>query len=604
MSLEVSFEVHVMQKGRWEMMARYPGRKKDAAIQDAIVMGKVSGVEGVRVIRESYNNETGLSDESTVYTSPNLKDPAADKEPVGTGVGESRTASTSKPARASFHRKPASADEPVDMADVGEKKKAAAVTQKPANKGPQSSFLTVIVKLLFVLLFSAIVAGLFSWMSVVWLSGSKFSANAQTNTIFVIFVVTFILSAISMYRTFMSKDTLDLPKLETRAAPPKRPAPKVIKKQAPEKTVFQEDIKTEKVDKEKQEAADSAAEKAEKALTETEPEKETGKGTEEEAEEEEEKEETEEEPLSTKANDQKKLVMTFLNQALKHVMADRQNLDSFNKFGVNLFVAGNCEILSQEHEIDEKSMTAILGECVQVMGFKEADAKVFAGKYADYLLADSRYMQMFQAGRNAMSTYLGEQTGAGEHLEKALAEWNKPKEKEDKLAGPVTVMFTDMVGSTALTQERGDATAQKVVRAHNRIVRDALTEFIGREIKHTGDGIMASFSTTSNGVEAAVSIQRMTAEHNKSNPDLPLHLKIGINAGEPIAEDDDLFGTTVQLSARIVDKAQSEQIFVSEIVRGICAGKEIKFTNLGPYEMKGFAEPVTLYEVIWDEAAA
>ena len=143
--------------------------------------------------------------------------------------------------------------------------------------------------------------------------------------------------------------------------------------------------------------------------------------------------------------------------------------------------------------------------------------------------------------------------------------------------------------------------AQKVVRAHNVIVRDALTEFTGKEIKHTGDGIMASFSSTSNGVEAAIFIQRKAAAHNKADPDLPLHLKIGINAGEPIAEDDDLFGTTVQLSARIVDKAQSEQIFVSEIVRGICAGGKINFTNRGPYAMKGFADPIILYEVVWEE---
>jgi adenylate cyclase len=65
-------------------------------------------------------------------------------------------------------------------------------------------------------------------------------------------------------------------------------------------------------------------------------------------------------------------------------------------------------------------------------------------------------------------------------------------------------MFTDMVGSTALTQSKGDAVAQQVVRAHNRITRDALTDCAGKEIKHTGDGIMASFSSTSSGVEAAI----------------------------------------------------------------------------------------------------
>ena len=78
-------------------------------------------------------------------------------------------------------------------------------------------------------------------------------------------------------------------------------------------------------------------------------------------------------------------------------------------------------------------------------------------------------------------------------------------------------------------------------------------------------------------------------------------MRVGLNAGGPIAEDDDLFGTTVQLAARIVDKAQSEQIFVSEIVRGICAGKSLKFTSRGGYDMKGFGEAINLYEVVWQE---
>ena len=114
---------------------------------------------------------------------------------------------------------------------------------------------------------------------------------------------------------------------------------------------------------------------------------------------------------------------------------------------------------------------------------------------------------------------------------------------------------------------------------------------------------MASFPTTSNAVESAIFMQRETGAHNAANPESPLNIKIGINAGEPIAEDDDLFGTTVQLAARIVDKAVQGEVLVSEIVRGICAGKELRFANRGEFEMKGFAEPVTLYQVEWGDGA-
>lgn len=236
------------------------------------------------------------------------------------------------------------------------------------------------------------------------------------------------------------------------------------------------------------------------------------------------------------------------------------------------------------------------------MGFNRQAAESFAQKKEEYLLADSRYMQMYQAGRNALSSALEGDSQAPKQLDRALVEWAKPKTKQ-ATGGPITVMFTDMVGSTALTQTKGDAVAQEVVRAHNRIVRDALNQFAGREIKHTGDGIMASFDTTSHGVEAAILIQRGAQAHTRANPDLPLHLKIGINAGEPIREDDDLFGSTVQLSARITDKASAGQIFVSEIVRGICAGKDLVFRNAGDFAMKGFSDPITLYEAVWSGAA-
>ena len=239
-----------------------------------------------------------------------------------------------------------------------------------------------------------------------------------------------------------------------------------------------------------------------------------------------------------------------------------------------------------------------LAEVVNFMGFKKSHSETFSHKYEEYLLQDPRYMQMFQSGRNSMNTSFQDPISAANQFKSALLEWNKPKPKEAH-SGPITVLFTDIVGSTAMTQTHGDEKAQLVIRTHNRIIREALTDNFGKEIKHTGDGIMAAFSKTTNSVVAAIQMQRQAQSYNVDNPDLRLHLKIGLNAGEPIAEDNDLFGSTVQMSARIVDKAQGEQIFVSENVRGICAGKGISFINRGGFEMKGFSEPPILYEVEW-----
>jgi len=309
------------------------------------------------------------------------------------------------------------------------------------------------------------------------------------------------------------------------------------------------------------------------------------------------------ETLSPNAEKQKAYMMDFLSESLKKASSDSKKMDNFNKFGVNLFLAGACETLAEKRSLDMRSRSKVLADSVRVMGFKKSHAGTFADKYEEYLLQDPRYMQMFQAGRNAMNTHFQDPDESPKHLETAMGEWNQPKKKEAS-TGPITVLFTDIAGSTAMTQALGDAGAQEVVRIHNRIVRAALTTYNGREVKHTGDGIMASFSKVTDGVDASIQMQQETMQHNTQNPDLPLHLKIGLNAGEPIVEDNDLFGTVVQLSARIVDKAQADQIFVSDIVRGICTGKSYKFDSKGGYEMKGFDGPMTLYEVLWGNEGA
>jgi adenylate cyclase len=167
--------------------------------------------------------------------------------------------------------------------------------------------------------------------------------------------------------------------------------------------------------------------------------------------------------------------------------------------------------------------------------------------------------------------------------------------------GLYTVLFTDIVSSTALTQRLGDARAQELVRAHNTIVRGALQAHDGSEIKHTGDGIMASFATASSALDCAVAIQQAVAAHAEENPDTPLGVHIGLNAGEPVAEDADLFGTAVQLARRICDQAQGGEVLSSNVVRELAAGKGFLFADRGDVALRGFEDPVRLYEVRWRE---
>ena len=162
---------------------------------------------------------------------------------------------------------------------------------------------------------------------------------------------------------------------------------------------------------------------------------------------------------------------------------------------------------------------------------------------------------------------------------------------------PVTLMFTDIEGSTSLTQRLGDEGAQRLLREHNEAVRRALDSYNGREIKHTGDGIMASFFSASRAVGCAVQIQQTFAARNTANPEDAVRVRIGLNAGEPISEGNDLFGASVQLARRICDRAEPSQVLVSDVVRQLVAGKGFTFESVGAEALKGFEEAVALYRV-------
>ncbi len=161
-----------------------------------------------------------------------------------------------------------------------------------------------------------------------------------------------------------------------------------------------------------------------------------------------------------------------------------------------------------------------------------------------------------------------------------------------------TIIFTDLEGSTSLTQRVGDNAAMDFLREHNEIVRDALRECSGSEVKHTGDGIMASFGSATRAVESAIQIQRSFHERNE-NREAAFRVRVGLSAGEPVCEHGDLFGSAVQLARRVCDYAEPGRILAANVVRELCIGKSFQFEDRGEASLKGFDEPVRVHEVTW-----
>jgi adenylate cyclase len=137
-----------------------------------------------------------------------------------------------------------------------------------------------------------------------------------------------------------------------------------------------------------------------------------------------------------------------------------------------------------------------------------------------------------------------------------------------------------------------------VLREHDSIVRTALAQFGGNEVKHTGDGIMAAFVSAYQALGAAMQVQRDLHQRNDVEQHA-LHVRIGVAAGEPVTEQDDLFGAAVQQAARLCACAQPGCIVVSSGVHDLCRGKDIRFSDGGPIVVKGFDEPIAHYEVHW-----
>lgn len=296
-------------------------------------------------------------------------------------------------------------------------------------------------------------------------------------------------------------------------------------------------------------------------------------------------------------------LIAFFHDALAALPADAPymkggKLDAFNRFGCHLFFAGLCDEAARQHAWPTATGRELLSTALTATLADPKVARRFAARYDEYL-TEPRSLAMFGCGAAAARQRAAGDARAKDALREALGEWNR-KNDAAPATGHVAVMFTDIVGSTEFTQTHGDAKHYEMVQAHDRIVRAALQEFAGREIKHTGDGIMAAFDDAGLGVRAAQRVQREIRAHREVSPEIGMKLRIGLAAGEPIKAGADLFGSTVQLAARVCALARGDQILLTDPVRTICDPLGIGFADLGEQPLKGFRQPVRVHAVMED----
>jgi len=167
-------------------------------------------------------------------------------------------------------------------------------------------------------------------------------------------------------------------------------------------------------------------------------------------------------------------------------------------------------------------------------------------------------------------------------------------------AAMCAVLFTDLVGHTEMMSRLGDERGRELLRDHERITREILKRHGGEEVKTMGDGFMASFGSVTRAMRCAIALQRAFADFQSSRGE-SMSIRIGLDAGEPIAEDGDLFGATVIMASRVCAEAGPGEILVPEPVRHLLSGKGFVFAERGEFLPKGFEDRVRLFEVRWRE---
>ncbi|MCA0200712.1 MAG: adenylate/guanylate cyclase domain-containing protein [Proteobacteria bacterium] len=643
-----TFEVYYNQNGRWQLHASFEASQRDLAIEEAKTVEQKEGY-ATRVVRETFNSETNTTEDAISWQSAKAKNinDSSDMFGIGPGGGGKAPPKQAPKKQAQPSPRPAPrppAAEPQQQEPKPQQKSSAFQTapiRKPAKKKKKQR--SAVMRFLIVIGTSAAIAIVSAAAAAIGIAGMvemrMLPGRDYTPVVAGTFVLTFFMSMfVNLQKHFgilsMLKSGPKAPKrgaspeMMMAAAPRKKPTQDVEFDQVTS-TELNEESQTEGV------ADDSTAIDAELGAEEAPPSLDADMGAERSTDMDAQVHEPAPEPapapqpaapaptpphapthaapapepkreappkpaapqVPPAEADARASFTKFVGDVMRHAPGD---LNTFSRFGLNLYVAGAGSVIGQAKRLPRDAQLGVVKQGLQATGMPADRAEAFCVELPSHG-KNPKYAGMIQAGVKAMQAYLAGNAGVAGQIAALLSDWNLP-EKRAAIPSVITFVFTDIVGSTAMTQRLGNAGAQKAVRAHNTAVRGAIQAYKGREVKHTGDGIMATFPDPPSAVAACIKIQREIAAHNTANPNVDVHLRIGINAGEAVEEENDFFGAAVQMTARICDKAAKDNIWVSQAVVDGCKGQKFGFIPRGAFEMKGIQGSKRLFEVGWSDA--
>jgi class 3 adenylate cyclase len=165
--------------------------------------------------------------------------------------------------------------------------------------------------------------------------------------------------------------------------------------------------------------------------------------------------------------------------------------------------------------------------------------------------------------------------------------------------GTVTILFSDIEGSTALNERLGDVRWLELLRAHNTVVRAQVKTCGGFEVKSQGDGFMIAFASARRAIQCARAIQEAIARDLGDDPEGPIRVRIGLHTGEAIREESDFYGKNVVVAARIADEARGGEILASSVVKQLTeSAGDVTFEDAREVQLAGLAGTHAVYRVV------
>ncbi len=577
------FDIYVRQGGRWRRLETVDGGDKDAAVRRAAELDQSGEFDGVRAMAVVEYGSGRAPLETLAWISPHLNKMANVQRQMKNAARMAVSAEDAPKDLGDDEPDPGLVqsyiDDPVEQPDrpAGEEPAPEPVTAEPVEApdplrtGAKIAAAVAIAFAVTAVLFVPISAGIRGLGANMGL-GTQVVQNSIFGATLLVFLVSSAFLMSRVYREYRDlMDQVEAVELVSAAAPLPTHA------QTRRRTVS-EDLNLPR--RPKSEAPVPSQNEDEPAPGRAPDEKSKPAGTD----------------NASMTEQMRRAVLEFLAGSLTAIKDEVPRMNQHVGFGLNLFGAGAAEQYGEHAGLKKFQTFVLVREAVGALGNTEERVDSFCRNFEEYRTQE-RYRMMINAGRQTMTRKIEGDPDPFEDFADVVKMWTSDSAARAQAQGIVCIMFTDLVGSTQMTHERGDYGAQEIVRIHNAIVRTALASHHGKEVKHTGDGIMASFSTAPNAVRAAIDIRDSLSKHNAREDALPVRVRMGLNAGEAVQEEDDFFGTTVQLAARVCDKAGEGEVFITDNVRELSKTQGIGFEEAGKYEMKGVPEPMTLFRV-------